>query len=281
MYDRGHRRARSRSPAPGAFVAFLDTTIVNIAFPDISASFPEASRGLLSWVLDGYFVVIAALLVPAGGLADRFGHRRIFLLGVAGFTVASALCAAAPTLELLIAFRVLQGVAAAMIAPASLAIVLDSFPREHRAAGVGLWGAAAAAAAAVGPTLGGALVELSDWRLVFLVNLPLGAAIVLAGRARLPRPRVLDSRLPGSARGADAGARPGGADPGNRRGQRLGLDLAGDARLLRRRRGAARGGRLPQPHPPAPDRRAGALRPPLLRASATSAPCSSPPPSSR
>ena len=94
----------------GAFLAFLDTTIVNIAFPDISASFSGSGREALSWVLDGYFVVIAALLVPAGGLADRFGHKRIFLLGVAGFTVASLLCAAAPSLELLIAFRVLQGV---------------------------------------------------------------------------------------------------------------------------------------------------------------------------
>ncbi|MGE0067984.1 MAG: MFS transporter, partial [Solirubrobacterales bacterium] len=180
----------------GAFVAFLDTTIVNIAFPDIAASFPEASRGLLSWVLDGYFVVIAALLVPAGGLADRFGHRRIFMLGVAGFTSASLLCAVAPSLPLLIAFRVLQGVGAALIAPASLAIVLDSFPAERRSTGVGLWGAAAAAAAAIGPTLGGALVELNDWRLVFLVNLPLGATILLAGRSRLPAPKTLDSRLP-------------------------------------------------------------------------------------
>jgi NTE family protein len=195
MYDRGHRGAVLIACA-GAFVAFLDTTIVNIAFPDISASFAGSGRDALSWVLDGYFVVIAALLVPAGGLADRFGHRRIFLLGVGGFTVASLLCAAAPSLPLLIAFRVVQGVAAAMIAPASLAIVLDSFPLERRSAGVGLWGAAAAAAAAVGPTLGGALVELSDWRLVFLVNLPLGAAILFAGRRRLPRPKILDSRLP-------------------------------------------------------------------------------------
>lgn len=180
----------------GAFVAFLDTTIVNIAFPDISRSFAGSGRDALSWVLDGYFVVIAALLVPAGGLADRFGHRRVFLGGIASFTVASLLCAAAPTLGLLIAFRVVQGIGAALIAPASLAIVLDSFPLERRAAGVGLWGAAAAAAAAVGPTLGGALVELSDWRLVFLVNLPLGAAILLAGRRRLPVPAIADSRLP-------------------------------------------------------------------------------------
>ena len=195
MYDRGHRGVVAVACA-GAFVAFLDTTIVNIAFPDIAASFPEADRGALSWVLDGYFVVIAALLVPAGGLADRFGHKRIFLLGIAAFTAASLLCAAAPSLELLIAFRILQGVGAALIAPASLAIVLDCFPVERRGTGVGLWGAAAAAAAATGPTLGGALVELADWRLVFLVNLPLGAAILLAGRARLSERASVDERLP-------------------------------------------------------------------------------------
>ncbi len=195
MYARGHRSAVAIACA-GAFLAFLDATIVNIAFPDISRSFAGSGRDALSWVLDGYFVVIAALLVPAGGLADRFGHKRIFLLGVAGFTGASLLCAAAPSLGLLIAFRVLQGIGAAMVAPTSLALVLDAFPPERRATGVGLWGAAAAAAAAIGPTLGGALVELSDWRLVFLVNLPLGAAIVLLGRDRLrERPR-LDSRLP-------------------------------------------------------------------------------------
>lgn len=180
----------------GAFLAFLDTTIVNIAFPDISQSFEGAGRDALSWVLDGYFVIIAALLVPAGGLADRFGHKRVFLIGVAGFTAASLLCALAPTLETLIAARVLQGVGAALIAPASLAIVLDQFPPERRAAGVGLWGAAAAAAAATGPTLGGALVELSDWRLVFLVNLPLGAAIVWLGARKLTERPLLDSRLP-------------------------------------------------------------------------------------
>src|SRR3954454_13661847 len=119
MYDRGHRATVAIACA-GAFVAFLDTTIVNIAFPDISASFAGSGRDALSWVLDGYFVVIAALLVPAGGLADRFGHRRILLLGVAAFPAASLLCALAPSLSLLIVFRVLQGVAAAMIAPASL-----------------------------------------------------------------------------------------------------------------------------------------------------------------
>lgn len=195
MYDRGHKAVVAIA-CMGAFLAFLDATIVNIAFPDISSSFSGSGRDLLSWVLDGYFVVIAALLVPAGGLADRFGHKRVFLAGIATFTGASLLCAVAPSLELLIAFRVVQGVGAAMIAPTSLALVLDSFPPERRAAGVGLWGAAAAAAAAIGPTLGGALVELSDWRLVFLVNLPLGAAILFAGRRLLPARPPADSRLP-------------------------------------------------------------------------------------
>jgi EmrB/QacA subfamily drug resistance transporter len=195
MYDRGHR-STVLIACTGAFLAFLDTTIVNIAFPDISESFEGSGRDALSWVLDGYFVIIAALLVPAGGLADRYGHKRIFLIGIAGFTGASLLCALAPSLETLIAARVLQGVGAALIAPASLAIVLDQFPPERRAAGVGLWGAAAAAAAATGPTLGGALVELSDWRLVFLVNLPLGAAIVWFGARKLTERAVLDSRLP-------------------------------------------------------------------------------------
>lgn len=195
MYDHGHRTTVAIA-CTGAFLAFLDTTIVNIAFPDISESFSGSGTDLLSWVLDGYFVVIAALLVPAGGLADRYGHRRVFLAGVASFTASSLLCAVAPSLETLIAARVLQGVGAALIAPTSLAIVLDSFPLERRATGVGLWGAAAAAAAATGPTLGGALVELADWRLVFLVNLPLGAAVIWAGRRWLPVDRALDSRLP-------------------------------------------------------------------------------------
>src|SRR4051794_27744132 len=195
MYDRGHRSVVAVACA-GAFLAFLDATIVNIAFPDISRSFAGSGRDALSWVLDGYFVVIAALLVPAGGLADRFGHKRIFLLGVAGFTAASLLCALAPSLGFLIAFRVVQGVGAALVAPTSLALVLDAFPADRRAAGVGIWGAAAAAAAAVGPTLGGALVELSDWRLVFLVNLPLGVAVVWFGSKALRERPQLDSRLP-------------------------------------------------------------------------------------
>jgi EmrB/QacA subfamily drug resistance transporter len=168
-----------------AFIAFLDTTIVNTSFPSIAASFPEASRAQLSWVLDAYFIVIAALLVPAGGLADRLGRKRLFLFGAAAFLVTSVGCALAPTWETLVAARALQGIAAAIVAPVSLALLLPEFPAERRAAAVGLWGAAAALAAASGPPLGGLLVEVADWRWIFLVNIPFGALILVAGRRGL------------------------------------------------------------------------------------------------
>src|SRR5215213_8332865 len=113
-----------------------------------------------------------ALLVAAGALADRFGRKRLFLVSVLAFVVTSLLCAAAPTWELLVTGRVLQGIAAAVMAPVSLALVLPLFGIERRATGVGIWGAAAALAAASGPPIGGVLVEVADWRWLFLVNLP-------------------------------------------------------------------------------------------------------------
>jgi EmrB/QacA subfamily drug resistance transporter len=173
----------------GVFLAFLDTTIVNTSFPDIRRAFGEASRSELSWVLDGYFIVLAALLVPAGGIADRLGRRRVFLTGLVVFVFTSVLCAIAPTWQLLVVARVLQGIGAAILVPASLALLLPLFPPERRAAGVGIWGAAAALAAAIGPPLGGLLVEVADWRWIFLVNLPLGAAVLLAGARALDESR--------------------------------------------------------------------------------------------
>ncbi len=172
-----------------AFLAFLDTTIVNTSFPSIRASFADAGASELSWVLDGYFIVFAALLIPAGGIADRIGRKRVFLVGVSAFTVASVLCAVAPTWQALIGARVLQGVAAAVVAPVSLALIMGQYPPERRAAGIGVWGAAAAFAAACGPPLGGVLVEVADWRWIFLVNLPLGLLVVLAGRRALDESR--------------------------------------------------------------------------------------------
>lgn len=173
----------------GAFVGLLDATIVNIAFPDMSASFSGAGRTDLSWILDGYFIVLAALMVPAGGLADRYGRKKVFLLGVTAFVGTSVLCAIAPTWEMLVAARVLQGAATAILVPASLAIVLLEYPVRERATAVAVWGASAALAAASGPPLGGLLVDIADWRWIFLVNLPIGAVVLYLGMRT-----VIDSR---------------------------------------------------------------------------------------
>ena len=181
----------------GAFLAFLDTTIVNTSFPDIRAGFSSASPAELSWILDGYFIVLAALLVPAGGVADRLGRRRVFLAGVAFFVLASVACAVAPTWQFLVAARVIQGIGAAVAIPSSMALLLPLFPPERRAGGVGIWGASAALAAAIGPPLGGVLVEVADWRWIFLVNLPLGAVVLLAGARALDESRdPAATRLP-------------------------------------------------------------------------------------
>jgi NTE family protein len=164
----------------GAVMAFLDATIVNIAFPAIERDFHGTPLSSLSWVLNAYNVVIAAALVPAGRLGDRLGRRRMFSLGVGIFTVASAACAAAPSVWLLVAARVAQGLGAALLLPASLALLLPAFPPERRQAASGLWGAVAAAATGIGPTLGGVLIQWASWRWVFLVNLPVGALAMVA-----------------------------------------------------------------------------------------------------
>ena len=179
----------------GAFLAFLDATIVNVAFPSIQESFPDTSIGGLSWVLNGYNIVFAAFLIVMGRLTDLLGRRRAFIAGVLVFTVASALCGAAPSLELLVAARVLQALGAALLVPASLALVVDAFPEEQRAHAIGLWGATAAVAAGLGPPMGGALVELGGWRWAFLINIPFGLAAVWVARSQL-----VESRAPGVRR---------------------------------------------------------------------------------
>src|SRR5438067_5743042 len=167
----------------GASVAFVDATIVNIAFPNIALSFRGTPISSLSWVLNAYNIVFAAFLVAAGRLADLLGRRRVFIFGLELFTFASLLCAAAPSVAALIAFRVLQALRAALLVASSVALVPQAFAPEKRSHGVALLAAVAAAAAGLGPSLGGILVAVSDWRLVFLVNLPIGvAAVVLARR---------------------------------------------------------------------------------------------------
>ncbi len=199
--------APRRGPSPqtvlaiaslGAAVAFVDATIVNIAFPNIRASFPGTSISTLSWVLNAYNIVFAAFLVAAGRIADLIGRRRMFVFGLELFTAASLLCAVAPSPGALIAFRVLQALGAAFLVPSALALVLNAFPPQRRSHGVALLSAVGAAAAGLGPSLGGLLVAADDWRLVFLVNLPIGAVAVLLARRRL-----VESRTPGRRRMPD------------------------------------------------------------------------------
>jgi EmrB/QacA subfamily drug resistance transporter len=170
-------------------IVYLDLFIVNIAFPDIARDFRGASVADLSWVLNAYAIVFAALLVPAGRLADRAGRRKGFVIGLVVFVVASALCAAAPSVAVLVAARVLQAVGAAIMLPTSLALVLVTYPAEKRAAAIAAWSAVGGVAAGLGPPLGGVLVEL-DWRWVFLVNLPIGAVAVVLALRVLPESRV-------------------------------------------------------------------------------------------
>ena len=176
----------------GVFMAFLDNTIVSIAFPDMLRSFPDAGLADLSWVFNIYSVVLGALLVPAGRLADLLGRRRVFLVGTLVFTVASLLCAIAPSVAALLAARALQAAGAATIVPASLALILNAYPEAQRGQAVAVWSATGALAAGIGPSIGGLLVDLADWRMVFLINLPLGAAVWRLGATRL-----VESRAPG------------------------------------------------------------------------------------
>jgi EmrB/QacA subfamily drug resistance transporter len=161
------------------FMALLDVTIVNIAFPDIRRTFPAEPLADLSWILNAYNVVFAAALVPAGRLADRFGRRRFFLAGIVVFLLASAACAAAGSVSILVAARVVQAIGAAVLVPTSLSLVLPEFPLAKRATATALWTATGAVAAATGPSLGGLLVDWQGWRWVFLVNLVIGLPALL------------------------------------------------------------------------------------------------------
>ncbi len=169
----------------GGFMAFVDATIVNVAFPDVQTSFPDAPIGDLSWILNAYNIVFAALLVAAGKLADVLGRRRIYLGGLVVFTLASALCAAAPSLGALVGLRVLQAVGAALLVPSSLALVLQAHPAGLRARAVATVAAVSALAAGLGPALGGVLVDAGGWRLVFLANVPFGVLGYALARAKL------------------------------------------------------------------------------------------------
>lgn len=194
MFDHSRRTLMIASLA--TLATFLDTTILYVAFPDIRATFADTSASELSWVLNAYTIVFAALLIPAGKLADRVGHRRVFLAGSTVFTVASLACALAPTAEALIVFRIVQATGAAALIPSSLALVMYAFSHDQLPRAVAIWGVAGAVAGALGPTLGAAVVEGLGWRWAFLINLPVGVYTVVAGLRHLHESRDPETRVP-------------------------------------------------------------------------------------
>jgi EmrB/QacA subfamily drug resistance transporter len=172
----------------GSAIAAIDATVVGIALPAIGVDF-HATLTSLQWVVTAYLLTLAGLLLVAGAAGDRYGRRRVFTIGVVWFAVASLLCGLAPNATALIAARALQGVGAAMLTPGSLAILQASFRPEDRGKAIGAWAGLGGVATAVGPFLGGWLVQTSSWRLIFYINLPLAAAVVAISARHVPETR--------------------------------------------------------------------------------------------
>jgi len=184
------------------FMSSLDLFIVNLAFPYIGREYSGTSLSDLSWVLNGYTIVFAAVLVPAGRWADRVGRRRLFITGLIAFSVGSLLCGLAPGVAELIAARVVQAVGAGLMVPASLSLLLATVPAEARSRAIGTWSGLAALGAALGPVIGGSLVQVS-WRWVFWINLPVGLVAVLLAVRVVPESK--DERVQGRPDLAGAG----------------------------------------------------------------------------
>jgi EmrB/QacA subfamily drug resistance transporter len=169
----------------GFFMTLLDLTIVNIAIPNMIAKLHASLDGIL-WVINAYALVLAVLLITAGRLGDLRGQRKLFIIGVALFTAASAACGFSPTVGWLVGFRTVQGIGAALLMPQTLAILTMVFPAERRGAAFGIWGAVAGVATIAGPTLGGLLVTAFDWRYIFFINVPIGLAVIVLAVFLIP-----------------------------------------------------------------------------------------------
>ncbi len=185
----------------GSGMTLLDGTVVNVALRTIGEDL-DAGLSTLQWITNGYLLTMSALILLGGSLGDRFGRRRIFVIGTVWFAVASLLCGIAPTSGILVAARVLQGVGAALLTPGSLAMIQGAFEPDSRARAIGAWSGLGSVAAAIGPFVGGALVELAHWRWIFLLNIPIAVATVVVAQRWVP-----ETRDPSAARRPDlAGA---------------------------------------------------------------------------
>src|SRR3984893_9437529 len=192
------RSGRSTNPCPkssgkwvlvatilGSSLAFIDSTVVNVALPALQSDLNASVRDV-QWVIEAYSLLLAALLLVGGSMGDRYGRRRIFVIGVAIFAAASAWCGFASGIGQLIAARAVQGIGAALLVPGSLAIISSSFSEEERGKAIGTWSAFSAITAAIGPVLGGWLVETISWRAVFFINIPLALLVVLISLRHVP-----------------------------------------------------------------------------------------------
>ncbi len=176
----------------GSGVALLDSTVVNIALPTIGRDL-GSSLGGLQWVINGFTLSLASLILVGGSLSDRFGRRRVYVIGVAWFGIASLLCALSPTIELLIIARVLQGIGGALLTPGGLAIIQSSFRPEDRSSAIGTWAGVSGIAVAIGPLLGGVVVANLGWPWIFLINLPLCALVIGLAIAAVPESKDVEA----------------------------------------------------------------------------------------
>lgn len=187
-FDSGPGRWMIAVAVAGSGMAFLDGTVVNVALPDIGRDF-GASTSSLQWILNGYLLTLASLILLGGSLGDRYGRRRIFVAGVLLFTFASLLCAVTPNVGLLVAARLLQGVGGALLTPGSLALIEAGFRPADRARAIGAWSGLGGVATALGPLLGGYLIGAVSWRAIFLINLPIGLFVAWAAGRHVPETR--------------------------------------------------------------------------------------------
>ena len=177
----------------GSGMVFLDGTVVNVALPAIGEDF-NASTSALQWILNSYTLSLACLILLGGALGDRYGRRRVFVLGTGLFTAASLFCAIAPSAGMLVVARLVQGAGGALLTPGSLAMIESSFRRADRARAIGAWSGLGGVATAVGPLLGGYLVDAVSWRAIFLINLPLGILVAVMATRHVPETRDATAR---------------------------------------------------------------------------------------